>query len=44
MFVSSVKPVESKTGATKLVIGAKYSYGQIVSMNSSDSLRYFFLL
>ncbi|CAG8529959.1 6072_t:CDS:10 [Funneliformis caledonium] len=35
----SVKPVESKTGATKLVIGAKYSFGQIVS-NSSDDLSY----
>ncbi|CAI2164927.1 20418_t:CDS:10 [Funneliformis geosporum] len=34
-----VKPVESKTGATKLVIGAKYSYGQIVS-NNSDDLSY----
>ncbi|CAB4397857.1 uncharacterized protein OCT59_016700 [Rhizophagus irregularis] len=36
----SVKPVETKTGATKLVIGATYSYGQTVSINNSDGLRY----
>ncbi|GBC01138.1 hypothetical protein RclHR1_04080016 [Rhizophagus clarus] len=36
----SVKPVESKTGATKLVIGATYSYGQNVSLTSSDGLSY----
>ncbi|RIB01672.1 rab-GTPase-TBC domain-containing protein [Gigaspora rosea] len=31
-----VKPVESKTGATKLVIGAQYSYGEMSAANAVE--------